>query len=275
MYRFLLTGRWLALALVAVVLAGVCTRLGLWQFGRLDDRRADNDVVRANLDAPAVPVQEATQVSVPLEADEQWRPVTLRGSYAAGDQILVRFASLGSSRGVDVVAPLRLDDGTFVIVDRGFLESPPGTPAGTPVRGEVPPQPTGTVEVSGWLRVDSDAPAEAVAVNDGTVRAVSSAALADVVDGPLRGGWVEAVEERSSATGEASGAGVDLRGPEEPSTDSGPHLFYGLQWLLFGFLAVLGYFWFAYDEAHPRRRRTADEQPVDAAGAVAVQTRQR
>jgi cytochrome oxidase assembly protein ShyY1 len=274
-YRFLLTGRWLALALVAVLLAAVCTRLGLWQFGRLDDRRADNDVVRANLDAPAVPVEDATEVGTPPGADEQWRPVTVRGSYVAGDQILVRFASLGSSRGVDVVAALRLDDGTYVLVDRGFLESPPGTPAGTPDRAEVPTAPTGTVEVTGRLRIDSDAPPEAVAFNDGTVRAISSAALAEVVDGPLRGGWVEALEERSAATGEASGPGVDLLGPEEPSTDSGPHLFYGLQWLLFGFLAVLGYFWFAYDEAHPRRRRSADEPPVDQPAAVPAEPRQR
>lgn len=244
-YRFLLAPRWLALAAAVLVLAAVCVRLGLWQFDRLGERREVNAVVDANLSSPAVPLRQLVAVGAAPAAAEEWRTVTLRGRYDAEDRLLVRYQTHGSLRGVDVVVPLRLDDDSFVLVDRGFLESP----AGTPDADEVPAPPAGTVQVTGRLRQDSDAPAEGTTPVDGTVRAVSSRAVADVVDGPLRGGWVQAVQELPEAPGEP------LMGPEPPETGIGPHLFYGLQWFFFGFLALLGYGWFAYDEANPHRPR--------------------
>ena len=43
MFRFLLRPRWIGLTLFAVVVVGVCVRLGLWQLDRLDGRRDFND----------------------------------------------------------------------------------------------------------------------------------------------------------------------------------------------------------------------------------------
>lgn len=245
MYRFLLTRRWVALALVAVVTAGVCARLGVWQFHQLGDRQDANAVITANVDAAPVPLAQEVPVGSSPSADQEWRRVVVSGRYDAEGQLLVRYQTRGSLRGVDVVVPLTLADGTVVLVDRGFLESA----AGTPDAADVPAPPPGRVEVTGWLRSDSDAPDEATTPVDGTVRAVSAATLAETVDGPLRGGWVEALAESPAADG------AELAGPERPDTSIGPHLFYGLQWFFFGFLALLGYGWFAYDEAHPARRR--------------------
>ena len=92
---------------------------------------------------------------------------------------------------------------------------------------------------------------------------MSSAALADELGAPLRTGWVLALEEQPAVPG------VDLVGPEQPDLSTGPHLYYGLQWFFFGFLALLGYVWFAYDEAHPHRRRrqsATGQQEVSAGG---------
>ena len=147
MYRFLLSGRWVALGLVSVVVAAVCAQLGLWQFERLGERRAENAVVESNLDAAPVPLQQLSPVSAPLPEGAEWRPVRLSGTYEPDDEILVRYQTRGGLRGVDVVVPLRLSDGSLVLVDRGFLESP----AGTPDRADVPAPPAGTVEVTGWL----------------------------------------------------------------------------------------------------------------------------
>ena len=243
-YRFLLTGRWVALGVMALVLGAVCGWLGLWQFERMDERAAENATVDRNLAAAAVPVDEVAPVAAPVAPTDEWRTVTMRGTYDLESQLLLRYQSRGALRGVDLVVPLRLGDGTSVLVDRGFLESP----AGTPDAADVPSAPAGPVVVSGWLRADSTADDEGVIPQDGTVRAVSSSAVAPVVAGPLRGGWVQAREESPSGA-------VELLGPEAPETTSGPHLFYGLQWVFFGLLALVGYGWFAYDEAHPQRRR--------------------
>ena len=44
--------RRLSIALLVLVAAGVCVRLGLWQLSRLDEKRALNASMRAGLDAP-------------------------------------------------------------------------------------------------------------------------------------------------------------------------------------------------------------------------------
>ncbi len=262
MYRFLLTRRWLALAVVAIVVAVVCARLGMWQLHRLDQRQAENAVVEANRDLAPVPVTEQVPVGGSPTDSQEWRRVSLTGRYAADDQLLLRYQTRGGARGVDVVVPLVLADGSAVLVDRGFFASS----AGTPDWSTVPAAPTGQVGVTGWLRVDSDAPPEAVAPANGTVRAIVAPALRDVVDAPLRGGWVQAYRE--SPTGESG-----LIGPDPPETGMGPHFFYALQWFLFGFLGLLAYGWFAFDEAHPQRRRRPagrDETRADATPAPSV-----
>ena len=245
MYRHLLTRRWLALALAVLVLAVLCVRLGLWQFQRLDERRASNAIVEHNLAAEPVGVTRLTAVDGSVPAAEQWRPVTATGRYDTAELLLVRYQTNAGRSGVDVVVPLVTEDGTAVLVDRGFLESPGRTPDAV----EVPAAPAGEVTVTGWLRADSAAGFSATQPSDGTVRAVSATALAGSSTHPLLAGWVQARDESPAP-------GTPLSGPELPETDSGPHFFYGLQWFFFALLALVGYLWFAYDEAHPRSGRT-------------------
>ena len=245
MYRFLLTPRWLALALVVLLAAGVSIRLGLWQFSRLQDRLDSNALVEASLDQDPVDMAMLTGVGGDVDDDEEWRPVTLTGRYDTGGQLLVRYQTNEQQRGVDVVVPLVTADGTAALVDRGFLESPSGTPA----VDDVPAPPSGEVTVTGWLRADSTAGSEATEPADGSVRALASAEVADSSAHPLLGGWVQALEESPEAS-------TPLAGPEPPELDSGPHFFYGLQWFFFALLALIGYGYFAWDEAHPASRRS-------------------
>ncbi len=248
-YRFLLTRRWLALALAVLVLSAVCVRLGVWQFSRLADRKASNAVVAANLDADPVDIGTLTGVDGDVSAGEEWRPVTASGRYDPAEQLLVRYQTRGDQRGVDVVVPLVADDGSAVLVDRGFLESP----AGTPDTDDVPEAPEGEVTVTGWLRQDSEAGSEATAPSDGTVRAVAAAGVQGSSAHPLVSGWLAAREE-------APAAATTLVGPDPPELDSGPHFFYGLQWFFFALLALVGYGYFAWDEAHPGRLRRREPE---------------
>jgi cytochrome oxidase assembly protein ShyY1 len=243
-YGFLLRPRWLGLALAVLVLATVCVRLGFWQLSRLDERLAENSVIEHNLATDPVPAGSLAGAGEPVSDSDQWRPVTATGSYDVGHQLLVRYQANAGARGVDVLVPLVGDDGTAVLVDRGFWESPSGTPDAS----AVPPPPTGTVTVTGWLRQDSTASSDATVASDGTVRAVSSATLSQSLPYPVRGGWVMAREESPPPD-------QPLAGPELPELDSGPHFFYAMQWFFFALLAVAGYCYFSYDEAHPARRR--------------------
>ena len=254
MYRFLLTRRWLALALVVVLLGAVCVRLGFWQFSRLHDRQASNALIEASLDQEPVDVSTLTDVGTGVDEEDEWRRVTLTGRYDAAEMLLVRYQTNGEERGVDVVVPLVTADGTAALVDRGFLDSP----AGTPDTADVPPPPDGEVTVTGWLRRDSTAGSEATAPSDGSVRALAAVEVAESSAHPLLGGWVQALEESPEPA-------TALAGPEPPELDSGPHFFYALQWFFFALLALAGYLYFAWDEAHPdrRARRTRRESRED------------
>ena len=245
-YRFLLDPRWLALAAAVLLLATACVRLGFWQLSQLHDRVAENSVIERNLSAAPVEVLTLSGPDDSVTGSEEWRPVIAAGRYDPAEQLLVRYQTNGGARGVDVLTPLVTEDGTAVLVDRGFLEAP----SGTPDLADVPAPPAGEVTVTGWLREDSDAPSDATTAADGTVRAISSAALAGELPYPLAAGWVQADAEDPPAA-------QPLTGPEQPELDSGPHFFYAMQWWFFALLAVAGYGYFAWDEAHPARRRSA------------------
>ena len=259
MYRFLLSRRWLGFAVFAVVVAGVCIRLGMWQFDRLDERRADNHRIEANLAVDPSPVTGVVSAGGSVDSGDEWRQVTATGHFDSSQQVILSQQTREVGPGVDVLAPLVLPEGVAVIVDRGWLaiNSPSEVP--TP-----PPAPTGPVKVTGWLRVDSDADSWATTPeDDGTVRAVDSGDLAGSLPYDVLPGWI-------AMTSQQPPAHDALAAPEAPDLGDGPHFFYGLQWWFFAGLALVGYCWFAWTEAHPRRPGQAvdadpQEEPAEPA----------
>lgn len=247
--RFLLSRRWLLFLGAVVVLAYLAFRLGEWQFDRLDEREARNAVVERNLDAPPVPVEQVLAVGEPVDAEDEWRHVTARGEYAEEETVVVRYQTRDGRSGVDVVTPLVTEDGTALLVNRGWLET--GNVGTT--RPDVPAAPDGTVEVTGWVRADA-AGADSAAVRDRSTRAISSAAIGETVPFPLYGGFVELDEETPPPA-------EPLAKVETPDLGEGPHFFYGLQWWFFGLLALVGFGYLVWDE---RRRWLRDRAAKDA-----------
>ena len=247
MYRFLLSRRWLAFALLLVVVAAVCVQLSRWQFHRLEARRAENTLVIRNLAAPPADVGDVLLVGRPLPAQREWRRVTATGTFDPARQLLVRYQSRGGRLGFDVVTPLVTGSGAALLVDRGFLA---GEATAAP---RVPSPPPGRVRVSGWVRSDQDGDPAQLQPQAGQVRLVDSSAIAPTLPYPVYGGYL-------AMTGVRPQPAVPLLGPERPDLGSGPHFFYGLQWIFFAALAVGGWFFLAWSEAHERR----GSQPVAA-----------
>ena len=234
-FRFLLSRRWLLFALAIVVVGLATWWLGNWQFDRLDDRKERNAVVRANEDKPPAPVADVLAPGEGVAADEEWRQVTATGSYATHETIIVRYRSNDGASGVDVVVPLVTDDGTALLVDRGFLRTD-----NKPIdRSEVPQPPTGEVTVTGWVRADGTG--DSTAVNGQSTRAVSSEKIGAALGREVYGGFVELRSEDPEPA-------ESLVPVELPELDNGPHFFYGLQWWFFGSLALFGFGYLAYDE---------------------------
>lgn len=251
-YRFVLSRRWLGLAVVVAVLATLCVQLGRWQLSKLEDRKATNVTTAANMDAPPVPWTQVMQSGRAPAAEDLYRRVQVTGTYDPSEQATVKYQTRDQGPGVDVVTPLVTADGTAVLVDRGWL----GTD-NTPDQVDVPLPPTGTVTVTGWLLADSGADRSATTPTDGQVRAVSSEGFASELSYPVAGGHLALLDQTPPSA-------VELAPPVPPDLGQGPHFFYGLQWFFFGLLAVVGWFWFAWAEAHPRpARRTRSDEDDD------------
>lgn len=255
--RFLLTRRWLVFAVVVVGLAWVAWRLGEWQFLRLEERQDRNAAIERNEIAGPVPLTDVMAAGRPLAGSDEWRVVEATGTYAVEDTVVVRYRTRDGAAGVDVVVPLELDNGTSVLVDRGWFatENRGATP------DDVPEPPPGEVTVTGWAR--QDATGDSTVVTDQSTRAISSKQIGEALDRDLVGGFVAA----SSETPEAE---RPLEPLEAPELDDGPHFFYGLQWWFFGALAVFGFFYLLYDEMRGgrgpggRRPRETSERPQQA-----------
>ncbi len=249
-FRFLLSRRWAGFTVFVLILAYGTWWLGEWQFDRLADRKASNQIVRTNEHADAVPVQDVLATGDKVAEKDEWRRVTATGTYAVDDTIIWRYRTPDKESGVDLVVPLVLDDGTAVLVDRGWVQT-----ESQEKFDDVPAPPAGEVTISAWVRADGTGDSTDVAQVDGyhATRALSSAQVAKVVDEPLLTGWlVLDTESPEPAT--------QLRKADLPELDTGPHFFYGLQWWFFGILAIAGFFYLMYDERRTQRREpTADK----------------
>ncbi|WP_328530231.1 SURF1 family protein [Nocardioides sp. NBC_00368] len=255
-FRFLLSRRWAGFTVFVLILAYGTWWLGQWQFDRLEDRKASNQIVRTNEQAAPAPVSEVLAEGAKVSEKDEWRRVTATGTYAVDDTIIWRYRTPDEAKGIDIVVPLVLADGTAVLVDRGWLQT-----ESQDEFDDLPAPPTGEVTITGWVRADGTGDSTDVAQVDGyhATRALSSTQVAKVVDEPLLTGWLHLDTESPEPA-------TQLRQADLPELDNGPHFFYGLQWWFFGILAIAGFFYLMYDERRTQSRdETApdDDEPAD------------
>ena len=122
-FRFLLSRRWAGFTVFVLILAYGTWWLGQWQFDRLEDRKASNQIVRVNEHAEPAPVSDVLAPGQKVAEKDEWRRVTATGTYAVDDTIIWRYRTPDDAKGVDIVVPLVLADGSAVLVDRGWLQT--------------------------------------------------------------------------------------------------------------------------------------------------------
>ena len=193
----------MTLGVAAVLVATVCVFLGRWQLDRLAQRRARNAVLAARLALPPLPVGRDI-----LADSARQRRVVAQGVYDFSAERTWPGRSFQGTPGVALVTPLRLADGSAVLVDRGWAPSPdafhvdhtlyrePDTATVTGI-ALIPPRGRGDVAVTGFLP------------------------------------FVIQLESADPARG------LPRRWPS-PTFDDGPHLSYAIQWFSFAVIALVG-----------------------------------
>jgi cytochrome oxidase assembly protein ShyY1 len=230
MYRFLLKPKWILFHVLCIVLVGTMVQLGFWQLHRLQDRRSFNSEVT---ERAAMPVAPYADVMTPATDPDQvqWRRVVASGTYLPDEQLIEINRAQNGAAGVNVVTPMRLDDGTVLLVNRGFAPSPDMTNA------EAPPAPAGPVEIEGRLRVSDVRSFGEFTEPEGEltqIQRIDIPRLAPQLPAPLAPVYVDLVASTPSETG-------GLAPVPDPELNEGPHLSYMLQWWFFSLCVVVGW----------------------------------
>lgn len=243
----------LVLGPVAVLVALGCLGLGRWQWERYHDKHERRQLVAANYDAPAAPLEQVLPRDANrLAPDLQWLPVRVSGRYDIAATTLVRNrvrdVGSGPRYGYEVLVPLRMGDGSALVVDRGWV--PNGTTGERP--GEqpdtVPAPPPGQVEVTARLRPSE--PGRVGQVPSGQLGSISLDRLGARLGYPLRPAYGALVSESPAA----SSAPAPLLRPD-PDGREGINASYAVQWVVLAGLALGFPFWYL------RRQRSLTSKP--------------
>jgi cytochrome oxidase assembly protein ShyY1 len=255
---------WIGLTLLVVVLCVSFTELGMWQLRRHDERAARNAVQVANIAAAAVPVTDLMSMGTAVPMTDEWRTVTVTGTYDVEHQVLVRNRTYAGELGYEVVTPLVPANGPAVLVVRGWVPNAESAVT-APV---VPAPPTDEVTVSARLRPSSTGGTDAAGLPANQIRRLDVPAIAESLPYDLLdGGYVQLV---SGAPGSDEGP-AGPRALTVPETSAGPHLPYAIQWFLFGVIAIVG--WFVLLRAAVRESAATRPDALRARPPAAVQSR--
>ena len=255
MLKTALQPKWIAMLLLALVLATVFVVMSAWQFG---ESRTDGNPVEHITEDP-VPMTEIYEPERGMTIYEADRIVDLSGEFLEDTQIMVEERLHGDELGYWSVGAFRVDGapGDEVIpVVRGWVEDP----------DDVDALPAGEqLEVRGRL-LPTEAPGDGPRETPGVFPTLSAAELINVWDEPSYSGFVVAFE-----TADASGQeiGAEAAGsPLEPVwVDTQPEtsdinwqsLFYAVEWAVFaGFAFYL--WWRMVKDAHLKE---LEEQRLD------------
>ena len=261
---FWLRPKWLVGHVLVVALVATFVGLGLWQLGRLDERRDRNAEITARAEVPVAPVEDVVPSGAGIGdvEDLRFRRVSLSGTYDTGGEVLIRPRTQDGISGWDVVTPLVLRDGRAVLVDRGFAPLAPD-PA-TAREAAVPPG--GEVTVTGLVLPSQVrrgiGPTDPATGTLGELARVDIARVQQQYDRELLPVYVQ-LETQDPPQGVRQLPQV----LPTPATDEGPHLSYAVQWFLFAGVGLVGWPVLLQRTGREERRpdrRTARRPPVAA-----------
>ncbi|MCO5184376.1 MAG: SURF1 family protein [Anaerolineae bacterium] len=221
-------------ALIAVLIV-VFLRLGVWQLSRLEERKAANAVLAAQLAQPAFSVNG-------LVNSAEWetladRAVTATGTYDFANQLVLVQQRAQSQLGVHLVTPLQLDGSdAIMLVDRGWVPTVEAAPESIAQFDE-----PGLVTVTGTLQASERLPSTARTDFDSAeferdVFQINIPRLQRQMPYDLLPVFLLQAPDADQGP-------LDQPFRQEPVVDlsNGPHLSYALQWFSFSIIALIFY----------------------------------
>jgi cytochrome oxidase assembly protein ShyY1 len=201
--------------------------LGVWQLARNTHKHQVSAREKAAYAKPA-PDVGTVGVGTPEGSRAQ-----ASGTFDSAHETVLRNQIRQSEVGVDVLTPLRLADGTAVLVDRGWVRASAQSGINTD------PPPSGTALVHGLVHDSNPLSANDTVdhLPDGrlAVPRVDLAAIGRTLPYKLRPVWIEAQAIDPPPTGNAPQL------PQPPPPDPVNHMQYALEWFAFALIPLIGW----------------------------------
>lgn len=213
---------------VALALVAACLFAAQWQFSRGASQSGTNKIIAANLDLPSLSMADIENLD---PVNNQWRKITLQGNFSQDKQELVRNRYYEGKFGFEVLTLFTASNGENFWVDRGWVAAGPN--AATPPIVE--PIASERLEITARIRSEN---LSRQLQGSFFVRRASSEKPESITQ--LQG--VEANAYYLDLLGSPDGKVKPLTEIELPELSTGPHYAYGVQWLAFALLAIIGRF---------------------------------
>jgi len=213
-------GRHVGVVVVALIVAAVCIRLGLWQLHRLHGRQQINAILAVRGAEPARDIEGSDPASLP------YAHVIATGTYDPAHEVILSGRSLNGAPGNHVLTPLVIEDGTAVLVDRGWVPLEVDTP---PVIGDAA-APSGTVHIEG-IALSPDASSDPAPS--------PAASITTRIDLGISGLPYDVMPVYVLLGTQRPTQALPVPAPP-PTPDEGPHFSYMLQWFAFATIALVG-----------------------------------
>ncbi|MFL6062920.1 MAG: SURF1 family cytochrome oxidase biogenesis protein [Marmoricola sp.] len=215
--------------LAMVLCVAAATGLGVWQLDAWHTRRADAARDISNEKPVALLSVMGGDSSFPGRS--LGRPVTLTGSWMTGTTIYVSDRYLHGRRGYWVVTPVLVDGTSSAIpVVRGWASAASST------------DPTGTVDVTGWLQATEGSGPLDPDPTDDVVPTMRLASLVSHVKADLFSAYVVARDVRAVPPGTDAMTGIDHVSAAAIPKVSGftalRNFLYALEWWVFALFAL-------------------------------------
>ncbi len=238
----MLKGRGWVVLVAALLFAALTARLGIWQLDRADQKNRAQQALNERRALPPLPASAlALRPEDAVAQHSRW--VTLQGRWQPALTVYLENRQMDARVGFYAITPLLLDDGTAVLVQRGWL---PRDQADR-TRIVAPPAPAGRVVVQGRIAPGPGRIYDFAGAASGSIRQnLDLESYARETALTLRP--VSVVEE-DGPTAPQDGL---LRHWPAPAADVHKHYGYAFQWFALSTLTIALYAWFQIIQ--PRRR---------------------
>jgi surfeit locus 1 family protein len=220
--------------LVALLSAALTARLGVWQLDRAAQKTALQQALETQRALPPLRQAELAKAAAELPAQIH-RLAAVQGRWLAAQTVYLENRQMNGRPGFYAVTPLQLDDGSAVLVQRGWL------PRDILDRTRIaaPPPPEGTVQVLGRIAPGPARLYEFEGAASGAIRQnLEVSSFARETGLPLRP--MALVQE----DGTAPPADGLLRQWPQPALGVDKHHGYAFQWFALSALIIGLYVWF-------------------------------